>query len=453
MRIRGTAYPIGLYCLFYTSLGLTIQCGTQPTSFEENVRTTTSADAQSTETAVTSEEACDNESFSCSIEPGGNQYTNSSNNPETDPSLESSAEDHNSRLEADPNMDPSNDSLTAMNSENPDNSTGVNSYRLITVELSQTINNKVDILWVVDSSGSMKEEQGFLAENFDSFISNISMSQMNFRTAVTSSDSCNENRANLPLSEIRCPTGGSTFTNGSFFTGGGEQVLSNTTDNLISKFNEMAQVGINGSGFEHGLKSAELAIEKSLNNQNSSLVREDAFLAVIVVSDEEDDGIGLSQTDFYSGKNFFELGLTEFKYTEDDFIQYLSSVKGENNFAVSAITGLRKPNGELCTSEHSQPKEEGTQYIKAAQKTGGMIKSICEANWGQLLEDIGLDITAQIKQIALEHEPVPDSIKVYVNDMENMQWSYSTSNHSIKFDANAIPENGDSIRIEYLTAK
>src|SRR5690606_26393323 len=50
---------------------------------------------------------------------------------------------------------------------------------------SEAINVKIDILWVIDTSGSMQEEQDQLAANFGSFISGFVSKNYDFRIAVT----------------------------------------------------------------------------------------------------------------------------------------------------------------------------------------------------------------------------------------------------------------------------
>src|SRR5262249_20425325 len=154
------------------------------------------------------------------------------------------------------------------------------------------------------------------------------------------------------------------------------------------------------------LKAAEMAISKSLTGANDPLVRSDAFLAVIVVSDEEDDGIGLGMRDAYHYHNFVQEGYTNFRYTDDDFINYVRGVDGAGKISDSAITGTRKANGMMCSADHSQPLEEGTQYIKAAAKSGGILQSICETDWNQSLSQIGIDLSSQATQIALPSTPV-----------------------------------------------
>jgi len=309
----------------------------------------------------------------------------------------------------------------------------------------------VDLLWIVDTSGSMEEEQTYLAANFQSFITTLKNTGIHFQTAITSTDVCDPSGAYTQM----CPAnyGGSSKTNlrGSFVGSSGRKILKDTDSDLISRFTSYTNLGINGSGFEHGLTAATMAITKSLNGQNEPLIRQEAFLSIIVVSDEEDDGIGLSMDD-ENGYNFTQLGLTSYKYSHKDFISQVNKLKGAGNFAVNAITGTRNPDGSLCTSPHSKPYEEGTQYINAAKETGGLVQSICETNWSKSLANIGQDINAQISQIALEKQPIANSVIVEINGIQTNQWQYIGASNAIKFLANAIPPPGSLIKVTYSAA-
>jgi hypothetical protein len=217
----------------------------------------------------------------------------------------------------------------------------------------------------------------------------------------------------------------------------------------MTKFVSYANVGVSGSSFEHGLTAAKMAIQKSLAGQNEGLVRADAHLAVIVVSDEEDDGIGLGMNDIYTGMNYVTSGATSYRYTADDFIRDATTLKGAGKFSVSTITGTRRASGSMCSSPHSQPREEGTQYISAARKTGGIVQSICDTNWSTSLSSIGQDIAAQSAQISLSRLPYEPSIKVFVNGVESTHWTYSRGNNSVKFEAGFLPSAGTQVRVDY----
>jgi hypothetical protein len=338
----------------------------------------------------------------------------------------------------------------------PISTENIENLSLVNDSAIQPSGSKVDILWVVDSSGSMREEQSYLGNNFSSFISQISQSNSDFQIGVTTTDVCDSGSPSLIPANIRyCPTidgTSATHLKGSLVGTAGSKVLSRSTSNLAARFLSYANVGTNGSSYEHGLTAVKMAVQKSLAGQNEGLVRSDAFLAVIVVSDEEDDGVGLGLTDSYTNRNFVSSSLTSYRYTSDDMVRDGLAAKGAGRFSVSTITGTRLANGSMCRSPHSQPLEEGTQYISAAQKTGGIVQSICDTNWSTSLASIGQDIAAQSSQIVLSKHPYPDTIKVSVNGQVTLNWSYNGGNNAVKFNSGSIPAAGSTIQIQYYTA-
>lgn len=334
-----------------------------------------------------------------------------------------------------------------------DGSEGDLNLELVTANYTQSATSLVDILWIVDTSGSMQEEQDYLGTNFNSFIRGIAQSDLDFQTAVTSTDICPDSDP-TNLKDAVCPGESrqtTTHLRGSFVGDAGRRVLKKGDSDLVTRFNRYTSLGINGSSFEHGLKAADMAVKKVMAGQNEDLIRDDAFLAVIVVSDEEDDGIGLGMVDAYNGRNFVELGLSNHRFTHTDFTASMKAIKGSGKFSVSTITGTRNTNGTMCSSAHSQPKEEGTQYIKAAKETGGTVQSICASDWDKSLYDLGQDIKSQISQITLARTPVKDSIKVYVDGSITTQWSYIEGGRVVKFLPGSIPPDGAAIRVEYLS--
>ena len=325
----------------------------------------------------------------------------------------------------------------------------------VVMELDQAPVGKVDILWLVDGSGSMSEEQQYLGSNFSAFINQLTQVDADFQLAVTSLDACHDQIPSDKAQRI-CPAeyGGSPSTHlrGSFRGVSGRKVLKRGDPDLATKFQSYTSVGTENSGFEHGMKSAQMAVEKVLSGENESLLRSGSFLTVIIVSDEEDDGIGLGMNDAYSNHNYVQEGYTTFRYSDSDLINYLNSVKGQGNFSISAITGTRDPNsGHMCTSPHSNPLEEGTQYISAANKTGGVIQSICETNWDHALTEMGVDMQSQITQITLTDRPAATSfLRVYINGVETTHFQYISGNNSVKFDPGFVPVPGAHIKITFM---
>jgi hypothetical protein len=131
-------------------------------------------------------------------------------------------------------------------------------------------------------------------------------------------------------------------------------------------------------------------------------------------------------------------------------IDYLKTVKAQGKFSVSAITPVRLANGSLCSAPHTSPLEEGTQYIKAAAKSGGLLQSICDTDWSQSMATLGVDLSAQITQINLPSVPDPASIKVMANGQMTKEWTYNPANNAIKFNIGKVPPEGAQIYVGYF---
>ncbi|MBK6685520.1 MAG: hypothetical protein IPG45_13710 [Deltaproteobacteria bacterium] len=163
-----------------------------------------------------------------------------------------------------------------------------------------------DILFIVDNSGSMADEQQKLAESFDRFINEIAGSG-DYHIAVASTDQASNGGEQQGLStftfaqsmpnhlldsnnadcrpaniELGCFRGPSPAT---------RIIDSSTMDRnaQISNFRANVLVGSCGSGSETGLRATISALEQGGNGEcNSGFLRPEANLVVVVVSDEED---------------------------------------------------------------------------------------------------------------------------------------------------------------------
>lgn len=152
----------------------------------------------------------------------------------------------------------------------------------------------VDILFVVDNSGSMSEEQGNLGRNFPIFMDELANVQgADIRIGVVSSDmgagvgSTNGQCMPAPgdngiLCNVkgvdRCAMCG---VQGRYI----RTVNPNFTGNIRDVFTCMARLGTQGCGFEHSIGALQKAIELP---DNGDFIRPDAYLAFVLITDEED---------------------------------------------------------------------------------------------------------------------------------------------------------------------
>jgi len=165
------------------------------------------------------------------------------------------------------------------------------------------INRDIDLLFVIDNSGSMQEEQASLTNNFQNFINileNIEGGLPNVHIGVVSTDTgagpfnisgCSGSGDNGTLQSVaRGPS--CTAPSGAFISDIEDPANpgvrnKNYSGTLADTFACIAELGINGCGFEQPLESMRRALNGS-NPTNSGFLRESAFLGVIIISDEDD---------------------------------------------------------------------------------------------------------------------------------------------------------------------
>lgn len=166
----------------------------------------------------------------------------------------------------------------------------------------------IDILFVIDDSDSMKEEQSSLAANFPRFIESLEKIQgglPNVHIGVISTnmgahpniDKCrasdsDEGRLQSAFTndpEFPQCADGSLSLNGTFISDvldeGTEQRVRNYQGDLADVFSCMAVLGVDGCGFEMQLESMRQSLTEG---KNEGFLRDNAFLAVIFITDEDD---------------------------------------------------------------------------------------------------------------------------------------------------------------------
>ncbi|MFO0722569.1 MAG: vWA domain-containing protein [Myxococcota bacterium] len=174
----------------------------------------------------------------------------------------------------------------------------------------------VDILFVVDNSGSMAEEQANLARNFDQFINELTKSKGNdYRLAIVTTDAGGgqgarningPERSGQVVSTFRTTAPFSLITNGTdachdisdikhgCFRGddASKRVITSdmSADDQINTFKANVLVGTCGNGYEEGLEGMKLGLSRSGGDcpGQPEFLRDDANLVVVIVSDEND---------------------------------------------------------------------------------------------------------------------------------------------------------------------
>ncbi len=304
---------------------------------------------------------------------------------------------------------------------------------LQTDRFAQESKDKVDILFVVDNSGSMMEEQTSLGQNFAAFMAAAQQSNVDWRIAVTTTGI-----QASPGGWAVCPGGAEGGEAGRFFPvdGSSPRILTPQTANVAQVFAHNVKVGV-CHWDEQGLEAAYRALSQPLASSasapgtpftadgNAGFLREDAKLAIIIISDEED--FSPQPVSFYE---------TFFKALKNN---------DPNMLSISAI--VTPANIGTCPTGVSS----GNRYIQLAGSTNGVVDSICTQNWAASLNQIGDNIYGPAKRFPLSQQPGdPTGVSVVVNGQPALfGWQYDALTNTVVFDDNSVPPNGSSVEITY----
>lgn len=298
---------------------------------------------------------------------------------------------------------------------------------------------EVDVLFVVDNSGSFTEEQDALAKNFDRFIQSANARGVDYHLAITTTGL-------YPYkgSWSDCPGGVNGGEAGRFFPVDNSQprILTPTTPNVRDVFAQNVKVGI-CHWWEEGLEASRLALSPPLidnadapnhperNDGNAGFLRPDAKLYVIWISDEEDSG----------------------SVPTDEYVQFFRGLKpGRPDLVTgSAIVGMPS-----CITSPSV----GTRYMAVADALGGLIADVCSPDWGGVLQRIGEDAFTARTVFPLTQAPDGRDIIVTVDGLEipakgpsgAMQWRYDPTIGTfgaVVFESRYAPGPNSTLDISY----
>ncbi len=297
---------------------------------------------------------------------------------------------------------------------------------------------KIDVLFVVDNSGSMSSSQTALATNFPSFINYFNSKGYDYRIAVTTSDAFYGDQF-VSSSCSLCNINQTKFKSG---TSPKLYVLESTTPNIGSAFAQNVNVGVSGSGDERAFSSFKAALSSSLN---VGFHRPTAFLSVIIVSDEED----FSHDDINANESYSQPTLHSIA-SYKTYLEGFTAGQANTDFHVSTISIL----DSACRNSLGSGRKIGTRYMQLADATGGSKNSIC-STFDTVLNDISTHIAEQIKaQFFLSRVPIVTSIRVIIEGILIPQdsingWTYDAATNSVSVHGTYTPASGASITINF----
>ncbi|HXH30937.1 MAG TPA: Ig-like domain-containing protein [Bacteriovoracaceae bacterium] len=288
----------------------------------------------------------------------------------------------------------------------------VNVYNEVTDNFTQTVAKKeLEILWVVDNSVSMDDEQEALSSNFESFINQfITSRDVPFRMGITkTTPGCYS-----PINGLLIPESDTKLNS---------TALEQNQTQFIDDFKSMIKVGTtydDCAGIESGLH----AVEGFLQRYSATHVKRDTYLAIVILTDESDK----------SSK------------TAEEYVNLFRTYKDSQGLIkVYTICDVNKTNFGPGISLNDRNCDKDTL---ASQLTSGVVSNIY-GDFASDLSTLGKNLTTLVDSHALSRVPTPGSLKVFVNDEEETDYSYDAATNSIKFNAGSIPTTGAAIRVVY----
>jgi hypothetical protein len=266
---------------------------------------------------------------------------------------------------------------------------------------------KIDFVFVVDDSGSMAEEQANLATNFPMFINVIeqymtmSGQQLDYRVAVTTTGRTVTSTTTIvgsPIPPIMMTEQGD---NGAFRLdnncGMTRRWFERADGNVAQNFGCAAEVGTGGPSYEMPLQCTKLALSDRVNDgTNANFLRDDALLAVVILTDEDDcsrlddnltttlDLNGLAVDDPCS---YGHAGLE----TPASYIQFLDTLKGaRGRWAVAVIAGQTQCTTNLGDAAEAKRLKDFVQM----SGTNATFGNICDGNLTAALQQALTTFTA-----------------------------------------------------------
>lgn len=264
---------------------------------------------------------------------------------------------------------------------------------------------QLDVVWIIDNSGSMSDEQAALGINFSAFIDDFILKAVDFKMAITTTDTSTDAKKGMMVtgSDVKLTSANAQ----------------NDPNQFKDDFKNLIQVGISGSGNEKGLAASEGFMEK----YSTSFIRPNAYLAVVVVSDEEDQS----------------------PKAVADYTDYLKTFKTSAGLVkVYSVVDVNNTNvgvGGITTGSE--------RYKEASIRTAGLIANIRD-DFYNVLTKMGESIINLLDSFALGNEPVDGTLRVYVDNVETTSFTYDAATFSIKFNQGSLPPVGSEIKVTYV---
>ena len=271
--------------------------------------------------------------------------------------------------------------------------------------------DQVDLLFSVDWSPSMIDENAALMAHLDTLFDALEATGLDVQLAFNhADDGCfthdPEQGAWITLDQDRADQ------------------IANATWMICGNDGTSTSCEGGGSLTERPFMQFEAALGNTDAGEcNEGFLREDALLALVGITDEPEQSVN--------------------PYTY--YVSLFQSLKADSDAVrVHAVAG-DYPTG--CDGAMA-----GTGLYEATVATGGLYLSICD-DWGDILGHLGSGVGGSVTtgSFELSEMPVAASLEVQVDGSLAEGWTYNEVDNSVDFSEDSRPAGGSTVEIRYAT--
>lgn len=292
---------------------------------------------------------------------------------------------------------------------------------LVKIEREIVLNEilKADILFVIDNSGSMVEEQQSMSERFPKLIEKLAA--INWKAGIITTDP-RPSQYLLPYSDGKLLV----FPHGQNFI---DSSLPRDTAQFY--FAQTIQRPEQGDGYEQGIAMTFRFVERDLQSP-APFIRNNSSLNIVYISDANETGTTPS----------------------NDPYALLAFLRRAYPGKIIQTHSIVVPSGDTACLGVSQNEEYGTRYENLATLTGGVKGSVCAKDYVSQLTFISEKIKDQIKTISVDCDIVSNSQKkpmFRLADSNNRTLEIEKIQNRVAYLKNDLPVG--KLKMEYYCRK
>lgn len=285
-------------------------------------------------------------------------------------------------------------------------------------------NSSVDVLFVIDNSGSMGWIQDNIVKNAALFMEEfLTFGAVQWKMGLISTD----NRRSV--NEV------SKFL-------GFDEPFTRTSPNPVTTFEDAVDsLGTSGSGSERIFYNIDRVLRA-----RADFLSKKSSLAIIMVTDEVEQSASEDRA----------------RYEPLTFVQIMKNFVSKGNL-VRFYGALQMRDFPKCTNWNGGGQYgpyRGSRYEAVVQETGGFTISACAEDFGTKLAEIGKDIVslANYTRITLGERPLKESIKVtykgeelaFGTERDGGKWFYDEYNNTVNlYTLQFADDLKDEIEVSY----